>query len=82
MREKFGPQARVFRRAGLGKSPSTVAGYPLSQEKAEQGGCLSPSGRKAVMDWSGTGWAQNGHTLGTKLFWLKNIQSCAIRKIR
>ena len=35
MCEKFGPQARVLRRAGLGKSPSTVDGYPLSQEKAE-----------------------------------------------
>jgi hypothetical protein len=23
--------------------------------------CYSPSGRKAVMDWSGTGWAHFGH---------------------
>jgi hypothetical protein len=37
MREKFGPQARVFRHAGLGKSASTLAGYLLSNEKAEWG---------------------------------------------
>lgn len=76
MCEKFGPQARVFRRAGLGKSAGTLAGYLLSNEKDEWGGSLWLDGREVVMDWSGTGWAQNGHTLGTNGFRLKNSQFC------
>ena len=80
IREKFGPQARVFRRAGLREPPSTIAGYLLSNEKDEWGGSLWLDGREVVMDWSGTGWAQNGHTLGTNLSWSKNNQHCESAK--